>query len=210
MREFMTASALAILLIWFPIAASPSRAQTSAASSDEIPRSAGLEPLAPDVAGDPFAVSPGPRLFLRRISFSPGYGQLGSDNLYTFRFAYSPNSWLGYEAGVGHSPGKSVHAVLNTLSANLRYPLPWRLQPYGTIGYGMILVFPGESLNADPVTKNTLAYGGGIEAYVRDDVALRFDLRGRTVFGDNGDGGATVAYDYREVTFGFSFYRSLY
>jgi opacity protein-like surface antigen len=169
----------------------------------------GREYLVPELAEGTFHVSEGRRVFLRRLAFSPGYGQLGDDKLYAFRFAFNPNSWLGYEAGVGHSPGRTVHAVLNTLSAVVRYPLPWRLQPYGTIGYGMILVFPGESLNADPVTKNTLAYGGGLEAYLRDDIALRFDLRGRTVFGGDDEIG-TVAYDYREATLGFAFYRTLH
>jgi opacity protein-like surface antigen len=167
------------------------------------------EALVPDVAAAPFHVSPGERKFVRRLSFSPGFGELGNERLFVFRLAFNPNAWLGYEGTVGHNPGRSVHALFNTLNVILRYPMPWRIQPYGSVGYGMMLVFPGEVFNADPVTKNALAVGGGLELYVRDDLALRAEARHTTVLGGERDAGGTVAYDYGEVTVGLSFYRSL-
>ena len=93
------------------------------------------------------------------------------------------NSHVGYEAALGHNPGQSVHAVIHSLSALVRYPLPGRFQPYLSAGYGMMMVFPGQSLNADPVTKNALAIGGGLEFYIRSDVAVRAEMRHATVFG---------------------------
>lgn len=179
---------------------------------EEVPASSvfhGRQYLVPELAEDPLRVDAGARRFLRRLSFSPGFGTLGDERLYALRAAYNPNPWLGWEVALGHNPGESVHALLHTLSAVVRYPLPWRLQPYGSLGYGMIMVYPGESLNTDPVTKNALSAGGGLELYVRNDVALRFELRSVTVLGGPAESGGTVAYRYGERTIALAFYREL-
>lgn len=168
-----------------------------------------LEPLVPELAADPHRLASGVRPYRNRIAFSPGFGGLGSERLFVARIAVHPADWLGWEAGLGHNPGQSVHAALHTLSAMLRRPLPGRLQPYLALGYGMVLVFPGRSINAKPVTKNALAAGGGLEAFIRDDLALRADLRHATVFGRERDREGVVAYDYFQYTLGLSFYRTL-
>ena len=98
--------------------------------------------LVPALEGAGYHVSEGKRQFRHRVSFSPGFGRLGGKDLFAVRFGYSPNSWLGYEISLGHNPASGLHALLHTFSVILRYPLPWRLQPYGTIGYGMMTVFP--------------------------------------------------------------------
>jgi len=162
----------------------------------------------PELKGAGFTVHGTPQ-FHRRVSFSPAMGQLGNQELFSFRVAYNPNSWIGYEVSFGHNPASSVHAMIHTFNVLLRYPIPWRAQPYGTIGYGMMKVYPGQALNADPVTKNTLLTGGGLEFYLRDDVAIRGELRGVTVFGQELGSESTTAYSYREYTIGFAFYRSL-
>jgi len=147
--------------------------------------------------------------FKNRVSFSPGIGQLGSNHMFAFRLGFSPNTWLGYEVSLGHNPASSLHALLHTFNVVLRYPLPWRAQPYVTLGYGMMTVHPGEAINADPVSKNALTAGGGLEFYIRDDIAVRGEVRGATVLGRQLGQEGTVAYDYMEYTIGFSFYRSL-
>ncbi len=169
----------------------------------------GLEALVPEVAHHPFRVPSGVRPFRNRLSFSPGYGSLGSKDLFVARVTYHPNSWLGYEWSIGHNPGQSVHAALHMLSAIVRRPLSGRLQPYVSGGYGMMLVFPGQSLNAAPVTKNALTIGGGLEFYIRGDLAVRADLRRATVLGRERDRDGTVAYDYYQQTIGLAFYRSI-
>jgi hypothetical protein len=165
--------------------------------------------LIPELKGAGLSVSEGKRKFRRRFSFSPGYGQLGAQTLFAFRLAYNPNSWLGYEIALGHNPTTSVHALFHTFNVLLRYPLPWRAQPYGSLGYGMMTVFPGQAINADPVTKNTLTAGLGLELYLRDDVALRGEIRNATVLGRQEGVDGTVAWNYREYTIGIAFYRSL-
>jgi len=147
--------------------------------------------------------------FKHRISFSPAYGKLGTEDLFAFRIGYSPNTWLGYEASLGHNPASSLHGMLHTFNVILRYPISGRFQPYATLGYGMMTVYPGQAINADPVTKNALAGGGGLELYIRNDVALRAEVRGATVLGQQLHSEGTVAYDYLEYTIGFSFFRSL-
>lgn len=173
------------------------------------PRPGGLEPLVPELAEHPYRIAPGVRPFRHRLSFSPGYGSLGSKRLFAARVTYHPSAWLGYEWSIGHNPGQSVHAALHMVSAILRRPLPGRLQPYASAGYGMMLVFPGQSLNAKPVTKNALTVGGGLEFYIRSDLAIRADLRHATVLGRDRDRDGIVAYDYIQQTIGLAFYRSI-
>ncbi len=172
-------------------------------------RSHGLEPLVPELAAHPYALDPGPREFLHRISISPAYGMLGSNRIFALRAAYNPNSWLGYEAALGHDPGQSVHAVLHTLSAIVRHPVSGRLQPYLSAGYGMMIVFPGLATNAASVTKNALVGGGGLELYIRNDLALRADAREASVFGQQRGHEGIVAYNYFQGTIGLAFYRTI-
>jgi len=169
----------------------------------------GLEALVPEIANQPYHLEPGRRPYLHRFALTPGYGSLGSEALFTLRLAYNPNSWLGYEGSLGHNPGQSVHAVLHSLSALLRYPLPGRFQPYVSLGYGMMMVSPGPSLNADPVTKNALTAGGGLEFFIRNDLALRAEVVHATVFGSQRNGEGIVAYPDLQQTIGLSFYRTI-
>lgn len=194
--------------------AGPPAPRTSA-----LKRHPGLIPVATGTPIRAFELSPGPRPFLRRLSFSPGYGWLGAGRLYSFRLGFNPNRWMGYEMSIGHAPGDAVHALFHSLSVQARVPLASRVQPYATAGYGMMLVFPGRLLNADAVTKNSLSIGGGLEIYLRDDVALRGELRHRSVLGrdpaldttPDGTGArrSGAVYDYREASIGITFYRSL-
>lgn len=168
-----------------------------------------LEPLVPALAENPYRISDGPRSYVRHFAFSPGFGRLGDQRLFSFRFAFNPNDWLGYEGAIDHNPAQSVHAVQNSLSAILRHPVRGRLQPYAVVGYGMFMVFPGHSLNADPVTKNAVTAGGGLEVFIRDDLAVRGEMRRATVFGREKDREGVVTYDYLEQTIGLTFYRSI-
>jgi len=196
--------AAAGLLALGALAAGPARGADSGRS-----RSEELEAMVPEAARHPLAISGGARAFRHRVWVSPGYGNFGTGHLYTLRLGYAPDAWLGYEAALGHNPGRSVHAALHSVSVVLRRPRPGRLQPYLSAGYGMVVVFPGPSWNASPVTKNTLACGGGLELYLRDDLALRGDLRGATVFGRQKGREGIVAYEYSQGTIGLAFYRTV-
>lgn len=168
-----------------------------------------LEALNPELASHPYQLERGPRPFQHRLSVSPAYGYFGSEELYTLRIGYNPDKWLGYEAQLGHNPGQSVHAVIHSVSAVLRYPFPGRFQPYASAGYGMVMVFPGLAVNAKPVTKNALAVGGGLEMYIRSDLAVRAEMRHATVIGSQRDRDGIVAYEYAQGTIGLAFYRSI-
>ena len=168
-----------------------------------------LEALNPELASHPYRLESGPRPFEHRLSVSPAYGYFGSEELYTLRIGYNPDAWLGYEAQLGHNPGRSVHAVIHSVSAVLRHPFPGRFQPYVSAGYGMVMVFPGLAVNAKPVTKNALAVGGGLEMYIRSDLAVRAEMRHATVIGSQRDREGIVAYEYAQGTIGLAFYRSI-
>lgn len=169
-----------------------------------------LEPLVPAVAEHPYRLAPGVRPFERRLSVSPAWGSFGSDRLFTVMAAYNPEPWLGWEAALSHTPGQSVHAMMHSFTAIVRRPMSGRFQPYLSAGYGMVTVYPGQAINAIAVTKNALAAGGGMEMYVRDDLALRVDVRHATVFGEQRDREGLVAYPYLQGTLGLSFYRSIH
>lgn len=207
------AALIAAIGLALPTGSSAATTHDDAASHDGTPavvtRADGLQPLVPAISAHPYHLDPGVRPYQYRLSVSPAYGFLGSGDLFSFRLAYNPNQWLGYEAALGHNPGHSVHAVLHTFSAILRRPLPGRLQPYLCAGYGMVIVFPGQSLNAAPVTKNAVALGGGCEWFIRNDLALRGDLREATVFGSQRAQPGVVLYDYVQGTIGLAFYRSV-
>jgi opacity protein-like surface antigen len=168
-----------------------------------------LEPLVPELAGNTIRVDPGVRPYRHRLSVSPAYGALGSNDLFAFRVGYYPADWLGWEGSLSHNPGESVHAVLHGLSAIVRHPFSGRLQPYISGGYGMIMVSPGPAINADPVTKNALTIGGGLEIFVRNDLALRGESQYATVLGSERDRDGTVAYNYLLYTVGLVFYRTI-
>jgi hypothetical protein len=185
---------------------SPRGAESPAARA---PRGAPLEPLVPEIAAHPYRLDPGVRPFLNRFSLSPAYGYFGTDRLFALRATYNPEPWLGYEASIAHNPGHTAHALLHTVSAIVRRPFPGRIQPYLCGGYGMIVVYPGHALNATPVTHNALAGGGGLEIYIRSDLALRADMRQATVFGEQKGHEGLVAYGYSQGTIGLAFYRSI-
>lgn len=210
---WLSTFATAVCASGLAFAGEPDSSQTSAAAAsssiDTTTTSDGLIYLVPSMEGSDFHVTNDRNRFKHRISFSPAYGQLGSQNLFAFRVGYSPNTWLGYEVSFGHNPASSLHGLLHTFNVILRYPLSGRFQPYATVGYGMMTVYPGQAISADPVTKNALTAGGGLEIYIRDDVALRGELRGATILGQQLNTEGTVAYDYREYTIGFAFFRSL-
>ncbi len=200
-----SAAAAADSLAW----AEDDTPEESAPPASGARRSPPLEALVPALATNAYRMSPGPRPYRNRLAFSPGFGALGSERLFAFRFAYHPGDWLGWEAAIDHNPARSVHAARHSLSALLRRPVAGRIQPYLAAGYGMFMVYPGRSLNADPVTKNAVSAGGGLELFLRDDLALRGDLRNATVFGRDRDRDGVVTYSYFERSVGLVFYRPI-
>ena len=204
MRRYLNRTLLGILL--GVLAAASVQATEPDAPTNET---TDLYYLVPQMQEGSTAISSGRRQFERRLAFSPALGQLGTEDLFAVRLAFNPNDWLGYEISLAHNPSSSLHALLHTFNLQLRYPLSGRFQPYATTGYGMMTVYPGQAIQADPVTKNVLAFGGGLEIYLRDDVALRGELRSTIVLGQYRGQDDTVAYNYREYTVGLVFYRSL-
>ena len=177
--------------------------------ADTLENETDLYYLVPELEQGSTFINDGRRQYKRHVSMSPAVGKLGENDLFAVRLAFNPDHWMGYEISFGHNPASSLHALIHTLNLQLRYPLPGRFQPYLSVGYGMMTVYPGEALNADPVTKNILAFGGGVEAYLRDDVALRAEARSAVVLGQTRGNEETVAYTYPEYTLGMVFYRAL-
>jgi hypothetical protein len=199
---------LVALLITLGVAAAPCLGEDATQPQPEA-TSDGLYYLVPELANGSAQLTPGSRQFTRRVAVSPAVGKLGDDGLFALRLAFNPNRWLGYEISLGHNPASSLHAVLHTFNVQLRHPFSGRFQPYASVGYGMVTVYPGQAIKADPVTKNIVAFGGGLEIYVRDDVALRGELRSAVILGQYRGQEDTVAYNYPEYTIGLVFYRGL-
>ena len=199
-----------MLVVVCVFAATAAWADEAASDSDKTKKENGeLEHLVPELKENTYSMEPGPRQFRHRLSVSPAFGRLGAEPLFALRVAYNPNSWLGWEGSLGHNPGEAVHAVLHNISAVVRHPFPGRFQPYVKGGYGMIIVSPGPSLNAESVTKNALTIGGGLEFYIRNDVAIRAESQLATILGSERDQEGTVAYNYLMNTIGLAFYRTI-
>ncbi|MCP4573451.1 MAG: hypothetical protein GY838_13930 [bacterium] len=203
-RELRTAMVLSALVIL-----GPAYASLAADPDAPVTEPAGRYYLVPEMKEGAARVATGRRQFKRRLAFSPAVGRLGEDDLFAVRLAFNPDHWLGYEVSLGHNPASSLHALLHTFNLQIRYPLPGRFQPYASAGYGMMTVYPGKAIKADPVTKNILAFGGGLEVYLRNDVALRGEMRNAVILGQYRGQEDTVAYTYLEYTIGMVFYRSL-
>jgi len=193
--------ALVLALAALAAAAATARAEEAAPPA--------LEPLVPELAGSPFRLPPGVRPYRNRLSVSPAYGRFGAEPLFALRVGYNPSERLGWEGSLVHNPGVAVHGVLHSVNAIVRQPLPGRFQPYVKGGYGMFMVSPGPSLNAKPVTKNALLIGGGVECYLRGDLALRVESQLATIVGRNSSGDGNAAYRYGMSTIGLAFYRTV-
>lgn len=191
------------------LAATARTAVSQTADTTQVVYVNGLEALVPSAARAPFGYSQGVHSFREKLAVSPSYGILGSDQLFSLRLAYHPSDWLGYEATLAHNPGQSVHAVLHTFGLLAHWPRSGRFQPYAVAGYGMVMVQPGPSLNAKPVTKNALSGGAGLEMFVRDDLALRGEWRQAAVFGEQRGQDGIVVFGYTQATLGLVFYRSI-
>jgi hypothetical protein len=183
-------------------------AAPASAAGNSPADSSGVEYLVPAMRGRSLHLADGPRPYLRRLAFSPGFGQLGSEPYYLLRLAYNPQRWMAYEAVIGHNPAHSVHSLIHSLNAVLRWPFSGRIEPYASLGYGMMLVFPGRVFAADPVTANQLSAGAGIELFLRDDVALRGEWKTHHVTNGQTDRFAG-GRDYQEFSFGLAFYRDI-
>lgn len=193
---------LLVSAAWVAIVAP--RAEAVEAGADSI----GVEYLVPAMRGRGLSLAEGPRPYLHRLSFSPAFGELGSEPYYLLRLAYNPSRWMAYEANIGHNPAQSVHSLVHSLQAVVRWPFSGRIQPYLTVGYGMMLIFPGRVFSADPVTANLMSAGAGLEFFLRDDVAIRGEWKGHHITNGQNDrfeGGR----EYREFSFGFAFYRDI-
>lgn len=204
----MLGAAAALLIACSAPAVVLAKARFAAPDSESV-HAASLRPLVPETAGAPWSVVGGPRPYAHRVSLSPAGGRLGRDTMYTLRVAFHPGSWLGWEAALQHVPGHTGRAAIHTLSAQLRHPVAGRVQPYLAVGYGMAFVFPGRAVNVSTGTRNTLTAGGGCELYLRNDVALRGELRGVQLFGPAAAGDESVLYSYREGTLGLTLYRTV-
>lgn len=198
-----------LAMIVVALAAQPGIARETADSTRVRQEPREVIALVPTISAHPYHLEPGTRPFAHRLAVSPAYGFFGSEPLFALRASYQPDSWLGYEASLGHNPGQSVHAALHSFNLILRRPFAGRTQPYVTAGYGMVVVFPGQAVNAKPVTKNALSAGGGVEWFLRDDLAIRGDLRHATVFGQQRDREGLVTFGYLQGTVGFSFHRTI-
>ena len=182
---------------------------TPAANVEGVELVNGLEALVPGAARAPFGLAPGVRPYREKLAVSPGWGVLGTEQMFVLRATYHPMEVLGYEAALTHNPGQSVHAVLHSFSLLVHWPRPGRLQPYAVAGYGMVMVQPGPALNAKPVTRNALSGGAGLELFIRDDLALRGECRQAAVFGEQSGRDGVVVFDYLQATIGLAFYRSI-
>jgi len=111
-----------------------------------------------------------------RYEISPSAGFMGGSVL------------MGVRAGMNHHPvtlefateqviGRTATLYPFTMSAVLDLSSPARLVPYGTVGGGLFLTVPANSVGDQAVSSVGLCFGGGLRCYLFRKVGLRFETR---------------------------------
>jgi hypothetical protein len=102
-------------------------------------------------------------------------GDYGGANVLTLYGAYGFNQHLAAEIALGHIMGNFSDGQYATIGIT-HVPMPeWRIQPFLSMGIGVINIQPAGTLVGTPKRTDQVAYAGiGVRAYI----ARRFKVRG--------------------------------
>ena len=112
-------------------------------------------------------------------------GDFGGANIVTAYGAYAFNAHLSGEFALSHLLGNFSDGQIASIGVT-HVPRPdWRIQPFLSIGTGMIRVQPKGTLVQTPDRTDQLAYvGGGARAYLARRFIIRAEYKEYVVFTD--------------------------
>lgn len=130
-------------------------------------------------------------------------GDYGGANVIHAYFAYSVNPHLAIELGASQLLGNASNGELALLGVTHVFRPDWRLQPFVSLGTGLLHVSPKSTLVAPVDRTDQVAYvGAGAKYYLSRRFMLRADYKSYVVFTDRDDNQETNEW---KVGFGFFF-----
>jgi hypothetical protein len=129
-------------------------------------------------------------------------GDFGGANVVTLYGAYSFNEHLAAELAVAHILGNFSDGQYATVGLT-HVPVPeWRIQPFLSIGTGVIDIQPKATLSGGVARTDQVAYAGiGVRAYVARRFMLRGEYKEYVIFTDRDDNEEDI-----EWKIGFAFF----
>jgi hypothetical protein len=129
-------------------------------------------------------------------------GDYGGANVVTVYGAYAFNEHLAAELALGHILGNFSDGQYATIGVT-HVPVPeWRIQPFLSIGTGVIRIRPEGTLVGTEERTDQVAYAGlGVRAYMARRFILRGEIKEYVVFTDRDENEEDV-----EWKIGFAFF----
>ena len=129
-------------------------------------------------------------------------GDLEGANVITAYGSYAFNPHLAAELRLSHLLGNSSDGTIAALGLTHVFRPDWRIQPFVSIGTGMIHIQPKATLVQTPDRTDQLAYvGAGIKAYLSRRFIFRAEYNKYVVFTDRDD-----TEEANEWKLGFAFF----
>jgi SH3 domain-containing protein len=130
-------------------------------------------------------------------------GDFGGSNVITAYGAYALNAHLSGELALSHLLGSFSDGQIATIGVT-HVPRPdWRIQPFVSLGTGMIRIKPKGTLVQTPTRTDQLAYvGGGVRAYLARRFIIRAEYKEYVVFTDRDENEEALEW---KVGFAFFF-----
>lgn len=129
-------------------------------------------------------------------------GDFGGANVITAYGAYAFNAHLSGEFAISHLLGSFSDGQIAALGLTHVFRPDWRVQPFVSIGTGLIHVVPKSTLVQAPDRTDQLAYvGGGVRAYLARRFILRGEYNKYVVFTDRNEN-----EEANEWKIGFAFF----
>ena len=129
-------------------------------------------------------------------------GDFGGANIVTVYGAYAFNAHLSGELALSHLLGSFSDGYIAALGVTHVFRPDWRIQPFASLGTGLIHVQPKSTVVQAPDRTDQLAYVGvGVRAYLARRFILRAEYKDYVVFTDRDEN--EEVYEWK---IGFAFF----
>jgi hypothetical protein len=115
-------------------------------------------------------------------------GDFGGANVVTVYGAYAFNAHLSGELALSHLLGTFSDGQIATLGVTHVFRPDWRIQPFASMGTGLLRIEPKSTVAQAPQRDDQLAYvGTGVRAYLARRFILRAEYKNYVVFTDRNE-----------------------
>jgi len=129
-------------------------------------------------------------------------GDFGGANVITVYGAYAFNAHLSGELALSHLLGSFSDGQIAAIGVTHVFVPEWRIQPFASMGTGLIHTQPKSTVAQSPQRTDQLAYVGvGVRAYLARRFILRTEYKNYVVFTDRDEN--EEAYEWK---IGFAFF----